>query len=552
MRIGMAATVAKRLIWQVAQRCDADVVRAIAMGEEIDGMHRLDYVGLFTEFFEYLLLIGLCGMIERLEAEDRERIEVPTPVYVLIYMQKLIAGLTSGQAMEDLLLTDMGAMRAVGFNAQQVEEGVCRRGQHRRKIQEPPGRPIGTDALNTHFSKIPAKDIEALFNAGVRCLAAQGVFPREATVALDPTDVETPEGFEGAGSVTRQKRPGKRGRAMKVSVTVWGFRLILVMETTTRMPVAAKLVQIQENGIVHWEELLMQAQENLEGYSTITDVVADREFVDGEIMWWVHAWGRGFVIPGKTNMDVTREARQRVEQARTGAFTDGAVRHERTAKMRRGQGKNQRIEEQKTAVWGVEGLVGLDTYGPAEETAKKHRRSGRGRAINAVVVEAWDGKPGTPGEEVVFLTNRPVKDALRVFDRYDERSLIEISLNKEAKQNWHLEHAPKHTRQAMSNHVFMVLTMMAVTRAYRAYQERLDADPEEKKPAADPLGFRRWRRKVLEENADKVIVFVGEKYAVLPLVDLCVLVSTTTVRIRGAPPREAILSQYGFGTTPVA
>ena len=122
------------------------------------------------------------------------------------------------------------------------------------------------------------------------------------------------------------------------------------------------------------------------------------------------------------------------------------MRHERMVKVKRGQGKNQRIEELKTVVWGVEELVGLDSYGPADETAKKHRRNGRGRALNAVVVEAWDGKPGTPGEEVVFLTNLPVMDALRIFDLYDERSLIEVPLNKEAKQNWHLEHAPMRTR----------------------------------------------------------------------------------------------------------
>ena len=130
--------------------------------------------------------------------------------------------------------------------------------------------------------------------------------------------------------------------------------------------------------------------------------------------------------------------------------------------VNRGQGSEQRTEALKTVVWGVEGLVGMDTYGPAEETAKTHRRNGRGRALNAAVVEAWDGKPAVPGGELVFLTNRPVTDALRIFDRYDDRSLI--------------------------------------------------------------------------ENADKVIVFVGEKYALLPLVDLYVLVSTTTVRIRGAPP----------------
>ena len=124
-----------------------------------------------------------------------------------------------------------------------------------------------------------------------------------------------------------------------------------------------------------------------------------------------------------------------------------------------------------------------------------------------------------------------------------------VALNKEAKQNWYLEHAPMRTRHAMSNHVFMVLTMIATTRAYRAYQERLETDPEEKKPAADPLGFRRWRRQVLNENADKVIVFVGDMFAILPLVDFCMLVSTTTVRIRGAPPRTTVLAHYGVMST---
>jgi len=550
-RIEAAATTACRLHWEVARRCDGDVARAIVMGEELDGVYKLDYVGLFTEFFEYLRKIGVWRELEGLKTEDKERFLIATLPYVLVYMEKVIAGLSSGKAAEEVLLTDQGAMRAVGFNAQQVEEGVCRRGQHRRTSKEAPGRPICTQALNENFCGIAAKALEELFNRAVRCLAAQGVFGKEVTVALDPTDVETPEGFEGAGSVTWQKQPGKRGRAVKVSVTVWGFRLILVMDTMTRIPVAAKLVQIQENGIKHWKRLVKQARRNLKGYAKVRTVVADREFVDGEIMWWVDSEGMGFVIPGKTNMDVTQEARQRVRQAREGTFADGAARHERTVKVKRGQGKDQRTEELKTVVWGVEGLVGLDTYGPAEETARKHRRNGRGRALNAVVVEAWDGKPGTPDEEVVFLTNLPVADALRIFDLYDERSLIEVPLNKEAKQNWHLEHAPMRTRQAMSNHVFMVLTMIATTRAYRAYQERLEADPEEKKPAADPLGFRRWRRQVLSENADKVIVFVGEMFAILPLVDYSVLISTT-VRIRGAPTREAVLAYYGVAPTPGA
>jgi hypothetical protein len=383
-----------------------------------------------------------------------------------------------------------------------------------------------------------------LFNHAVQMLAAQGVFPKEVTVALDPTDIETPEGFDGAGRVTRKKKVrDKRGCPTTVEVTVWGFRLIAVMETTTRLPVAAKLVQIQENGIKYWKEMVAQARNNLEGHARIRTVVADREFVDGEIMWWVEQQGMGFVIPGKSGMDVTREARQRTHQARDGAFTDGAVRRERTVKVKRGQGRNQRVEELKTVVWGIEGLAGLDTYGPPAECAEKHRKDARGHALNAVVVDTWNNKPARQDEEVVFLTNLPVKNALRVYDLYDERSLIEVSLNKEAKQNWHLNKPPKRTAHAMHNHVFMVLMLMGLTRAYRQYQAVLEADPYEKNPSADPLGFRRWRRQIERENADKVIVFVDGQFTVLHLAEYTVLVSD--IRIRGSTTRDMVLAKFG-------
>lgn len=108
---------------------------------------------------------------------------------------------------------------------------------------------------------------------------------------------------------------GRDGRVTTVETRVHGFRLIVVMETHTRIPVAAKLVQIQENGNAQWQELINQARANLAEYATVETIVADREFVDGEIMWWVQEQGMGFVIPGKNRMDVVKEARQRMRQA---------------------------------------------------------------------------------------------------------------------------------------------------------------------------------------------------------------------------------------------
>jgi len=50
----------------------------------------------------------------------------------------LVAGLPSMNAAEEVLLTNEAAMRAAGFNAYQVKEGICRRGRHRRKDGGPP------------------------------------------------------------------------------------------------------------------------------------------------------------------------------------------------------------------------------------------------------------------------------------------------------------------------------------------------------------------------------------------------------------------------------
>jgi len=299
----------------------------------------VDYVSLFTDFFEYLKRLLIWKKLAALVPENKQRFLIDTLPYVLIYIETLVAGLPSMNAAEEVLLTNEAAMRAVGFNACQAKEGICRRGRHRRKDGGPPGRPVAADTVGGDVGTIGRKAVADLFNHAVKMLAAQGVFPKEVTVALDPTDIETPKGFKGAGSVTRKKKVrDKKGRLTTIEVTVWGFRLIAVMETTTRIPVAAKLVQIQENGIKYWKEMITQARKNLEGHARIRTVVADREFVDGEIMWWVNVQGMGFVIPGKSNMDVTREARQRMHQARDGTFTDGATQRARTDMVKRGQG----------------------------------------------------------------------------------------------------------------------------------------------------------------------------------------------------------------------
>ncbi|RZB34741.1 MAG: hypothetical protein SRB1_00509 [Desulfobacteraceae bacterium Eth-SRB1] len=56
------------------------------------------------------------------------------------------------------------------------------------------------------------------------------------------------------------------------------------------------------------------------------------------------------------------------------------------------------------------------------------------------------------------------------FNRYDDRSLIENKLFREVKQNWHLMHPPKKTKDGVCVHAYMVMVMKALTTAFLKWQ----------------------------------------------------------------------------------
>ena len=132
--------------------------------------------------------------------------------------------------------------------------------------------------------------------------------------------------------------------------------------------------------------------------------------------------------------------------------------------------------------------------------ASANRRDFQANPINAVVVRQWQGKDYGPGGKTVFLTNASVDKPLQPFDDYDDRSLIENCCIKEAKQQWDLGHPPQKTERAVRVHVLFTLLMFALATAYRLQCER-------EAMGGEPVGWQRWRRQLLEQTRDKVIVF---------------------------------------------
>jgi hypothetical protein len=120
-----------------------------------------------------------------------------------------------------------------------------------------------------------------------------------------------------------------------------------------------------------------------------------------------------------------------------------------------------------------------------------------------VVVRQWHGRDYGPGE-TVFLTNAPVDKPLQPFDDDDNRSLIENGYIKESKQQCSLKHPPQKTTLAVWVHVLFTLLMFALATADRLRREQ-------EASGGEPVSWKLWRRQLLEQTRDHIIVFAPDR-----------------------------------------
>jgi Transposase DDE domain len=324
----------------------------------------------------------------------------------------------------------------------------------------------------------------------------------------------------------------KRGRVHAIEVTVYGWKVLLLIDAVTTIPLAVKVGKIQDHEALWARALVTPAQMNLTGYARLHKVVFDKGFLDGTTLWWLDQHEIIFVVPAKDNMAVTADARA---QAMAGEdITVGR----RVHSGRYGQGKTAWTERLETEVVGIRGLTTYDQYGTPEHARQAHRRDFQANPLKAVVVRKWQGKESGPGGKTVFRTNAPVAKPLQVFDDDDDRSLIENCCLKEAKQQWELGHPPQQNERAVRVHVVFTLLMFAWATAYRLQCERGAMRGE-------PVGWQRWRRQLLEQTRDKVIVFAQGHYGIFHLAEYSLLVG---VKLKDVPPeigsRQQVWAKY--------
>jgi hypothetical protein len=307
-----------------------------------------------------------------------------------------------------------------------------------------------------------------------------------------------------------------------------------------------KVVQIQDYEGKWLVPLLEQAQHNLGTSAHIETIVIDRGYLDGADLWSVHQKGIVFVICGKSTMAVTQDAQGL-------AKAEPAVVRERV--VRRGHGKMATEQRLRTELVGVEALTSYDSYGDPQHTQYAHRRDYVGQSINAVVVRKWENREPKNGG-TVYLTNADVHNPFPIFDSYDWRSVIENGIFKEGKHPWHLLKFPKRTEAAVMVYCHFTLLVMGLCTAFRLWQAHLaltasaqtQVIPTMRSTLLGGEGTARWRKRLQEENRDKILLFIGQTYGFFHLAEFAVL---THLPIRILPSSlgtpQAVLHRFGIG-----
>jgi hypothetical protein len=141
-------------------------------------------------------------------------------------------------------------------------------------------------------------------------VAQAGVLSAQVTGIVDATDLETTARHEGCGQVTPKRRvTDKHGRVHEIEVTVYGWKVIVLIDARTKIPLAVTVVPINEHEVLSLRALVTQARANLVGHARLHKVVLDKGFLAGPDLWWLDQHGILFVVLARDDMAVTADAR---------------------------------------------------------------------------------------------------------------------------------------------------------------------------------------------------------------------------------------------------
>lgn len=558
---------AERLVWLTATKDQAGIAKGIADGKDLDEIYGLGDAELFDEFFCFLDEFSISKLFSKLDPRTKRKRESNISFHsvLLIYLMRIVTGVEYFWHIQATILQSLSLMRLVGFNGRQVKKGTSWRGVGKPK--EPPKMedpeeaeeareaeafaeaqdkgdaipirgPMCPQSIGKYVSAITANALEVFFNGVIRILAASRFFPKRVHALLDASEIQTTEKCKGCGKVKKEKAPNlrlRKGRIRKVVEAVFGFKIWVVWDATSKLPIALRFAKINVADTDLAEEVVAQAMKNLGEHSTLKSLAFDRGFIDGKFMWWLNQNGIIFYVPAKTNMNVYADALSLVGTGH---------RQVHTRNRYVGRGKTRQTVVDTWELEGIEGLTSAGFYGELGSGSHENRKDFEPNPINAVVVLNDPFKVKNPkADTMVILTNAKVEKPLMTYRAYDKRSEIENGMFREGKQAWFLERPAENTEASFRSHVYLTIVTIALTTAFRTWMDK----EEDKDAKGEETGIRKYRERLRKENGNKLIVFEDERYAIFDTYEVFILCGRNVRKPKGTKERitkEDILAKY--------
>jgi hypothetical protein len=124
--------------------------------------------------------------------------------------------------------------------------------------------------LADNLVQLNLRDLETWFNGVIQALAKTGVLAAKLTGIVAATDLETTAQYAGCGHVTRQRKlTDKRGQVHEIEVTVSGWKLIVLIDARTKIPLAENVVPIHEHAGRSMRALVTPARPNVASHARL-------------------------------------------------------------------------------------------------------------------------------------------------------------------------------------------------------------------------------------------------------------------------------------------
>lgn len=473
----------EEIFWKFHQRNDKKVAKAIREGA-IDTITGTGW-GFLDRFFYFLYSIRFFKIID-IKSAGYKRIMIPVVMLITTYSMKILLGISSMNKIPSLLFREIALLSMIGFTATQIKNGSCNRGKGK-------SIPINKNTLSRMLSRLTQSEVNSILNEIVKVLAKKG-FIKGNTFILDATDIETTEKCQGRGIKRVKKRSylKKEGKWVETEELIYGFKLIVIWEKTSKVIVAAKVVKIADHESKYTLSLLSQAKRNI-GKAKIKLLLIDNGFMDGKTLWEIkYKLGIDFIVRIRTNMQLAGDAR---------SFRDLSF-------ATIGEDKDRGLK-----VLGIASLTTYDQYGDANHLKNRYKKSFIPNPINCVMVTRWNGKEYGPGYEKVFATSLDISDPLKIIDDYSLRSLIENKVFRELKQGWNIAKVPMKKKNAVISHTILTLIMYSLNSCFHTKLGK----------ALTNKGIRRLRDEDMS-TIHKLIVFSGDYFAIFDVEEYSLIV----------------------------